>query len=431
MHLHVQKTVLLEGTLTVPPSKSEAVRALIFSLLATGTSHIRNLLVADDTTDAMKACLTLGARIQRDQNHLTVVSAGTPIEQNSMALFTGNSGLTTRFMLPLLGLRANSDLPIHLNCGNQMRARPITALLEALTDLGMEIEYTKSQGALPVSVRGPLLGGAITLQEPISQFLSALLIALPLAPNDSEIRVADLSSRPYVNITLAWLKRLGIKLRHDEHNNIDTFFIPGNQRYPTFDYTLPGDFSSASYFIAAGVMCGKTITLKGLDMDHEQGDKALISILQQMGADMTLHDDQIIISGGKSLTGIHIDANSFPDLVPTLAVLGTFATTPTHINNVAHARLKETDRIHSMTEGLRAMGAHIEERSDGMIIHPSSLSGASVKGYGDHRTVMALSLAGLCAEGVTIISDGESIAKTFPTFITDMNTLGAGMEMMA
>ncbi len=423
MQIVVRKTERLQGVIIPPSSKSEAIRALIFALLSKGTSRLHEMLAASDVDDAIAVCKAFGAHIQQHGTSLHIQSSGLPCKVTS-PLYTGNSGITTRFVLPLLGLRAHSDVAIEVDCGEQMRARPMGALLNALTDLGMNIEYTKTKGVFPIKVSGTLLGGTTTLTEPISQYLSALLIALPLASRTSHIRVANVSARSYVDMTLEWLDRMNIQYQHQYQEGVDDFIIPGNQQYHSFEHTLAGDFSSASYFMAAGAMFPGNICLKGLNLHDKQGDKKLIDIIQTMGGDIVCREDHIAITGGKPLTGIHIDASLIPDLLPTLAVLGTRSQGCMHIDNVSQARLKETDRIHSMTEGLRKMGARVEEKPNGMIVHYSHLKGASVKGYGDHRTVMALTLAGLLAEGTTVIDDAESIQKTFPDFFDKIKAIG-------
>lgn len=429
MRVVVKKTDILQGVITPPGSKSEAVRAIMFGLLSRGESRINNLPQGEDITHAIEVARAMGAKITQEGPGFKLCSEGLPFSQVSAGLYTGNSGITTRFVLPLLGLRENSQQPIIVDCGDQMRARPMGSLLNALNNLGMEIVSLNKNDSLPIQVSGKLMGGKTSVEGITSQYLSALLIALPLAANQSEITVMDLHERPYVDITLAWLTRQGVSFMHRRDNPIDTFIIPGGQQYQPFEYTLPGDYSSASYFIAAGVMFPGEITLKGLNLNDAQGDKQLIEIVKSMGADIICTSSHIHIKGGKPLTGIKIDANAFPDLLPTIAVLGTVASGQTHITNVPQARLKETDRIHSMTQGLRKLGAKIIENPDGMIIERSALLGTSVKGYSDHRTVMALTLAGMIAEGDTHIDDAESINKTYPSFVEDIKQLGGKLEV--
>lgn len=429
MNLHVQSTMSLTGQVLVPSSKSQSIRALLLALLAPGTSTLSNLLVSDDTHDATSIVQALGADTIVKDHQLLLTSSGYPLTTTARSINTGNSGITTHFVMPLLGLRKHADHEIILDCGEQMRARPIHELVNTLRTLGLTISYLKKENMLPIAVSGKLLGGDAEVNGITSQYISALLVALPCAPNTSHITVKNLHERSYMQMTLEWLDQQQIDYSHQHSNDTDIFIIKGQQHYKKFSTTISGDFSSASYLIAAGVLLSGTIELTGLNMDDSQADKRLVTILQDMGADIIIHSDRLIIHGGKILHGTTIDANDIPDLLPTLAVIGTQAIGKTTIVNVPHARIKETDRIHSMTQGLTRLGAKIEEHPDGMTIHQSSLTGAQVDGYGDHRTVMALSLAGLLASGETIIEGCEAINKTFPAFITLMRALGANMEV--
>jgi 3-phosphoshikimate 1-carboxyvinyltransferase len=221
------------------------------------------------------------------------------------------------------------------------------------------------------------------------------------------IHVKNIQEWPYIEMTLAWLKKQHIQIKQEG----EFFYIQGKQNYQAFDYTIPGDYSSASTFLAASRIFPGQIEINGLDPEDLQGDKEILKYLSH------------------TLNGSQINASNIPDLLPTLAVLGTVSEGQTQITNVPHARLKETDRIHSMTEGLRRMGASIEALPDGMVITQSTLQGAQVNGYQDHRTVMALTLAGMLAQGTTVINHAESVNKTYPNFFNDLIKLGASLEI--
>lgn len=429
MNLIVNKTLILNGQVIPPGSKSQSIRAIILASLCQGESALINMLHSDDTQDAINVCRSLGSDISESDHVLTIKSMGLPLKLVSTKIHSGNSGITTHFVMPILGLRQNSDQPIILNCSEQMRARPIKPLVEALINLGLSIKYLENENTLPISISGKLIGGKTYVDGVTSQYLSALLFALPCASSDSEIKVKNLQERPYAEMTLNWLKNQSIEFHHLSTGDIDTFKIKGRQKYKKFYSTISSDFSSASYLIAASVLIPGEVILQGLNMADPQGDKQLVTILQEMGADIVIHPTHLHIRGGNKLSGIKIDANDIPDLLPTLAVIGTYATGRTEICNVAHARIKETDRIQSMANGLSRMGAKIDEKTDGLIIYQSDLQGAQVKGYGDHRTVMALSIAGMIADGTTIIDESEAISKTFPTFINVMQSIGAKMEV--
>jgi 3-phosphoshikimate 1-carboxyvinyltransferase len=428
MKFIIKKTLQLQGETTPVGSKSQSIRALFLSLLSEGESIIENILHSEDTQDAINICKSLGAKISVSDTKIIVHSTGLPIKPLSTEINSGNSGITTRFVMPILGLRQKTEEPIILNCGEQMRARPIKALVDALRNLGLTIKYLNHEDLLPIAISGQLSGGITDVNGLTSQFLSALLIALPCAQNNSEVKVNDLHERPYAEMTLDWLKQQNIQFNHDATDDTDTYCIQGNQRYKNFHTKISADFSSASYLIAAAALTLSEVILTGVTLSDPQGDKRLVYLLQEMGADIIIEPNRLIIHGGKPLTGIKIDANDIPDLLPTLAVIGTYAQGKTEIYNVEQARIKETDRIHSMSEGLSLLGAKIEEHHDGMSIYHSKLQGACVKGYGDHRTVMALSIAGMLADGTTIIDDAEAIDKTFPTFLKQMQELGAQIK---
>lgn len=428
MMIKVNPAASLDSKIAVPGSKSKAIRAILFALLAKGESHLLRYPSSEDTCIAMDVVRAMGADLKPNLTGLSITSEGLPFT-SSAEIYTGNSGITTRFVLPILGLRKNADQPVLLHCGKQMQDRPIDSLVHALNQLGMSIQYKENRNSLPLLVSGSLQGGEAEVDGITSQYLSALLIALPCASKDSIISVRNLHERPYVEMTLHFLQQQNISYTHHQTETMDEFHITGNQQYSAFDMNIPGDFSAASCLITAAVLHEGEVELTGLDITDQQGDKRFISILQQMGAEIKMTADSIKIKGQQKLNGICIDANDIPDLVPALAVIGCFAESKTEIKNVKQARIKETDRIHSMTEGLCKMGAHIEEKTDGMIIHPRPLKAARVNGYDDHRTVMALTVAGMLAEGNTFISGAEAINKTYPGFVEDLKTLGANVEI--
>lgn len=431
MKLIVHKIHKIAGRVAPPSSKSQTIRALFLATLANGESLLKNSLICDDTESAIRVCQGLGAVITKIENdNLKIVGAGLPLNVSDKVINSGSSGITTNFSLPLLGLRGDTSQPVVLDCSTQMKQRPIASLVLALRNLGMQIKSLKKNNSCPLSITGKLLGGEAKVSGLTSQFMSALLLSLPLTELDSSILVEDLHERPYLEMTKAMLKEQKIIFKHLSGNGFDVFKIKGGQQYSSFQKMIPIDFSSASYLIAAGALFPGQVRLLGVDTDDCQGDKKMIYLLQQMGADIKIDDKELVISGGKSLRGIKIDANEIPDLIPTIAVVATQAEGCTEIYNVIHARDKETDRIHSMFVGLGAMGACVEEKGDGLIIRKSELHGAKVGGYGDHRTVMALAIAGLLADGQTEIDTAESINKTFPNFVQLMNILGADIQII-
>lgn len=431
MDLIASHTTHLTGQVQAPSSKSESIRGIFFASLASGFSTLHNVLEAEDTQDAIRVCRQLGARIHQDASTLQIHGIGAPGGLISLSpnqpFFSGNSGLTTHFLLPLLGLRQNAEQPLIVDCGEQMRARPIGLLVDALRALGMYIQYLNKPGFCPVLVSGILQGGEVCLETDSSQHISALLMALVYAKKNSVLIVKNLTSRPYLEMTLQWLKSQGITYQHQKNGTTDIFCVQVGQCYTGFDASITGDFSSMSCLIAAAAMIPSTVELLGLDLQSEQGDKRLLTILQSMGANLKLEPQRILIRGGSLLRAVQVDASDIPDLLPILAVIGTQAKGGMEIMNVQQARVKETDRIHSMVQGLRTLGARIDEQKAGVFVHPSTLMGSSVKGYGDHRTVMALAVASMLATGRTRITDAQAVSKTFPGFVSALRALGGAV----
>ena len=297
-------------------------------------------------------------------------------------------------------------------------------LLRSLEGLGATVQCANGNDMAPLTVTGPLVGGRTELEAISSQFLTALLVACPLCPKDTEIILTKLNERPYVEMTLRWLEDQGIKYRVE--GDMKSIKIYGGQKYRRLMRTIPADFSSATFFMVQAAISGRTLNLENLDMNDTQGDKAVARYLQEMGADVQIGKNALSIAGGR-LTGKEIDMNATPDALPAMAVAGCFAEGETVLHNVPQARLKETDRIKVMCQELKKMGADIEERSDGLIIRNSRLHGAELCGHDDHRIVMALAIAGLNTQGQTTIDTAEAISVTFPNFVQLMQSCGAKM----
>jgi 3-phosphoshikimate 1-carboxyvinyltransferase len=263
-----------------------------------------------------------------------------------------------------------------------------------------------------------------------SQFVSSLLFSCPCAPQDTSIDVENLHERPYVEMSMHWLDRLGIRYKASPDRT--AFWVRGRQTYQAIDYTVPGDFSSATFAAVAAPLTGSVLLLQGLDFSDPQGDKGVFDILARMGATVEKSGPAAAtaVNGTKMVHGRVIDLNAMPDSLPAFSVLGCVAKGETRIVNVAQARIKETDRIAVMTEELAKMGADVREERDGLTVRTSRLIGAHVNGHGDHRVVMALALAGMVAEGETVIDTAEAAAVTYPTFLEDFRKLGAQMEVV-
>jgi 3-phosphoshikimate 1-carboxyvinyltransferase len=258
-----------------------------------------------------------------------------------------------------------------------------------------------------------------------SQYLTSLLIALPCAEKDSVIDVPLLNEQPYVTMTLSWLERLGISL---ENRDYRSFRVPGGQKYPAFKESIAADFSSATFFLVAAAVTGSELILEGLDFDDPQGDKEVVNILREMGAEIRIDGRSLTIKGGE-LRGGTFDLNAIPDALPALSVAACFAHGETRLVNVPQARLKETDRISVMHSELSKLGADIDELPDGLVIRGGTLRGGRVKGHHDHRIVMALAVAGLACEGQVEVDTAEAVSVTFPEFCNLMKNTGADIEI--
>jgi len=421
---------ILNGEVLAPPSKSYTHRAVVMASLAEQTIVKRPLLSAD-TTATIRACRALGAVIREIGDSLIVDGVkGKPSVPDSI-IDVANSGTTLRL---LMAVSALCDGTTVLTGDDSIRTRPNTPLIDVLNQLGASVISTRDNGMAPIKVKGPMTGGGAVMDGSISsQFFSALLMACPLCRNRTVVKVdGELKSRPYVEITIEMLESASIEIElvEDDKGHL-SFIIPPNQSYELTEYTVytvPGDFSSASYLLAAGVLTGGGITVGGL-YPNKQGDAAIIPILQDMGANLEWDRERGEVRVKKSrLTGVTVDVGMTPDLVPTLAVLGALSGGEMVIENAGHVRFKETDRLHAMTVELAKMGVDITEEPDRLVIRGGGLHGASVNGWHDHRIVMALSVAGMVA-GDTVIDTAESVDISYPGFFEAMKSLGGDITL--
>jgi 3-phosphoshikimate 1-carboxyvinyltransferase len=420
MKLKVKKS-RLDGILPIPGSKSHTIRRVVIAGLANGESVLRQPLRSADTLSTLRAAEALGAEVKELRDSWQIKGFGGHPRDPGKLLDLGNSGTGLRLLTSAAAL-GTSVVPF--DGDESLRTRPMEPLLAALRNLGVKAQGT-GKGYCPLQVQGPLTGGRTEVSGLSSQFLSSLLISAPCAPGKTEITVAQLNEQPYVHITLHWLKRQGIIV---EYTGLHRFVIPGGQRYKPFDLAIPADFSSATFGACAGAMGGR-VRLTGLDMTDPQGDKGVLDMLRLMGATVTITETEIIVEA-KELVGTEIDLNATPDALPALAVTATQARGETRLVNVPQARIKETDRIMVMAKELSKMGADIRELPDGLVIRQSKLKGAVVHGHADHRIVMSLALAGMQAEGETIIDTAESIDVTYPGFVESFRAAGAAFVLI-
>jgi 3-phosphoshikimate 1-carboxyvinyltransferase len=408
----------LRGEALIPASKSHTIRAVTFSTLAHGKSIIHHPLVSSDCLAAAGAGRMFGARVDLGDSWEVGGVSGVPhIPENVVDV--KNSGTTINFFMGTASLVEGITV---LTGDEQIVRRPVQPLIEALRGLGAEAYSTRNNGLPPVVVKGRIKGGKTRLRGIVSQYVSSLLVHCPLIERDSEIEVYDVHEKPYIQMTLKWLDRQGI--RYEASDDFDHYKVFGRQSYHGQEVTIPGDFSSATFFLVAGAIMDGDIKLLGLDMNDVQGDKQVVSYLKEMGVRISFEKDSIRVQGG-SLKGMEFDLADTPDALPAMAVTGCFATGKTVLRNVANARLKETDRISVMAKELGSLGAKVEELPDGLIVHESRLQGCPVKGYGDHRVVMALAVAGLAIPGRTEVDTAEALQVTFPDFVELIQSLGA------
>ncbi|MBN1598119.1 MAG: 3-phosphoshikimate 1-carboxyvinyltransferase [Bacteroidales bacterium] len=419
MKFYVRKSSL-EGAIRIPASKSHTIRAVAVAAMADGRSVLRNPLESADARSAFRAAKAFGARIEEKESCWIIDGVGGKISDKAGFIDVANSGTTLRIFSALAAL---SSHPVTFDGDSSVRKRPMTPLLSALRNLGVKVQ-SEADNKCPFTVQGPIVGGKTTVNGISSQFLTALLFSTPLAAGDTEIVVENLHEKPYVEITLDWLRSQDIEF---EQKGLDWFRVKGNQYFKAFDRFIPADFSSATFALCAAAITGSEVLIKGLDFTDHQGDKKVFDYMKKMGLKMEFKDDWVLVRRGE-LTGIDIDMNDTPDALPALAVVGCFAKGITRLLNVAQARLKECDRIKAMTTELKKMGAEVEELDDGMVIKQSILEGTNVHGYDDHRLVMALAVAGMAANGETIIDTAEAVNVTYPSFFDDIRALGAKLE---
>ena len=413
----------LRGQVEIPGSKSHTIRCVALASLAKGQSEIFAPLVSADTGSAVRCYRALGAEIECGETW-RVTGTGGEVKLPENVIDVGNSGVTVRFAM---GSAALQDAGAAVFTGDhQIRERPVGPLLNSLNELGARCFSTRGNGRAPVVVQGKLRGGETSIEAVTSQYLSALLVCTPLAAKDSIINVTKLNEKPYVQITLDYLDELGIVYEHD---NMEQFRVRGGQQFGGFNKRVPADFSSATFFLCAGAMLEGELTVNGLDMQDAQGDKAVVDILKEMGADIEVGAAAIVVRRG-DLKGIEVDLNATPDALPALAVTACFAEGTTRLVNVPQARVKETDRIAVMAEELTKLGAKVKELPAGIEITPGRLQACELRGHDDHRVVMSLALAGLGLEGECVIDTAEAASVTFPDFVKLMQGVGANMRVI-
>jgi len=417
----------LAGEVVAPPSKSYTHRAFAVGLLAKGESKITDPLIGLDTQATIDATEILGAKISNIDETWIVQGTGGKLEPKTDLIDAKNSGTTIRIMSAIASL---SRKPIRLTGDESIRKRPMGPLIDALVKLGAKAKCEGPNGRPPVVVGGGLAGGDVEITGAVSsQFISALLIACPYARDDVSLSVAEEPrSKPYIEMTLEVLEAAGAKIKRNR--SLTDFKMDGRQVFRPLEMRIPGDFSSAAFVLGAAALTGSRVAVSNLNVRGAQGDKRIVDLLKEFGADVKVRGETVEVAGAGGLNGVDADCGDNPDLVPILSVLGSVADGRTKLTNIPHLRFKETDRLRALATELKKLGAEVEELPDEIRLNGvKQLKGAKLQSYGDHRMAMALGVAGLVAKGETIIEGAESIAVSYPGFVEDMRKLGAQLKV--
>ncbi|VVC05784.1 3-phosphoshikimate 1-carboxyvinyltransferase [uncultured archaeon] len=416
MKCKVEKSAL-SGTISCPPNKSYTHRAIFLASLAKGKSTIRNVLLSRDTLATINACKVFGAKIENNDSTLTIENTG-EVSPTVTEIDALNSGTTIRISAAIASL---SNVKITLSGDSSLKKRPMQPLLDALEKLGAKC--TSTNGTPPITVKGRILGGDTSISGSVSsQFISALLIAAPKTENGITLRIdGDLVSKPYLDATIAIMKEFSVNVNtiipYRQYN------IP-RQNYKPIDFTVPPDFSSIALLLSAAVLVGKEMSIVAPARDLPQGDKAMLSFLEKLGVEIRVNDT-IKVKSPPLLMGGRFDLSNTPDLLPPLAILSLKTAKPIELYNVKHARFKETDRIAILAKELSKIGVNVSEKEDGLILGaPRVAKKADLDSADDHRLFMAFCIAGMFVGGCTV-TDPESVDVSYPTFIEDMNKIGA------
>ena len=403
----------IKGTLKAPASKSMTQRAIAAALLADGQSIIHNPSYCDDSLAAMSIAVGLGARVEPQVNELKINGSAVLKEPK---LNCGESGLAIRMFSPIAALY---PAEIKMVGANSLKKRPMFMIEEALNQLG--VKCTSSGGFIPLTIEGPIVGGYCEIDGSVSsQLLTGLLMALPLAAGNSEIRVNNLKSKPYIDMTIQILKSFGISV---ENRDYSLFRIQGNQKYIPQSYTVEGDWSGGAFLLVAGAINGQ-LCVRGLRSDSMQSDKLIVNALENAGAHIISGENQIEITRSE-LKAFEFDATESPDLFPPLVALASYCEGISTIKGVSRLIYKESDRAKALQEEFSKMGIKIEINDDLMFVIGGKPQGARVESHDDHRIAMAIAVASLGATAKVSIRDSQCVAKSYPGFFDDLRHVGA------
>ena len=401
----------VSGEVRPPCSKSYAQRALAAALLSDGETTLSNIELCDDTRYAMNVITGLGASVRQTGPTAYVIRGGlAPITDT---INTGESGLATRLFTPIAAL---CDRRMTITGTGTMLRRPIGMMIDPLRNLGVQV---RSNGYLPITVQGPLRGGETDVEAYVSsQFLTGLLMSLPLAEGDTILHVEQPNSLPYLAVTVDLASKFRIRM---EHNGFREFFIPGGQHYHPAKLHIEGDWSSAAFMLVAGAIAGE-VTAKRMNTLSLQADLAIIQALTKAGAVIITTPDEITVRK-RELTGFDFDATQRPDLFPILAVLGANCEGTTHIRGVNRLVYKESNRAEAIVSEYTKLGMDVALEDDVMTVRGGSLSGGTIDSCNDHRIAMAAAIAALAASGPVTITNAQAVTKSYPRFWDDLDSI--------
>lgn len=403
----------LKGKLTPPCSKSYAQRALALALLAEGESTLRNIEFCNDTLSAIKCIEALGAQVRHiDDTTLTIRGGFAPRDN---VLNVGESGLATRLFTPIAALW---DQPVVITGEGTLLHRPMTMMMEPLRRLGVEVR--DGGGFLPIEVRGRMHGGKIDVDGSISsQFITGLLLALPMADSDTTLKVHGAVSTPYIDMTVKTAERFGGKILHNDYTE---FFIEGGQHYRAADYSIEGDWSAAAMLLVAGAIAGE-VTLDNISTLSLQADTLVCRALVRAGASVINEEDSITVAH-RNLTAFEFDATNCPDLFPALAALAAAAEGTSVITGTSRLEHKESNRAETLREEYAKLGIDIDiDTENVMKVHGGKIHAAEVDGHSDHRIAMSLAVSALRSDGEVTIKGAECVSKSYPDFFEDLESL--------
>ena len=417
MNCKIEKSKL-SGRISCPANKSYTHRAIFLAALSDGKSIVKKILRSNDTIATINACRGFGVEVEELENNVTIKNTIDETVQNSM-INAENSGTTIRIAIAIAALSGGNTI---LSGDDSLRKRPMQPILDALET--MKVETESDDGKPPIRINGKIQGNEISISGDISsQFISALLIIAPRLPDGLIINVkGELVSKPYVDLTIAIMKKFGAEVKIEEEYKR---YVVAHQIYKSTTFSIPSDFSNLALLLAANVLLGDGLNIEISLDDMPQGDEAIVDILERLGVNVTLEDDIITTKSPISLNGGKFDLSDTPDLLPAIAILALKSEKPIEIFNVKHARYKETDRIAIMSRELKKIGLEVEERDDGMILKKSSeFHPAELNSENDHRLFMAFSIVGMFV-GECTVSDPDAVKVSYPEFISDLVNTGA------